>query len=88
MTAAQIKKLAKLLEIAAGAQNASSEAMCKVAAFLDECEGLPEDDAFDVAFGFVTKLAAAAIDGKPDFIRAATDLADKLKRPAKKRSEC
>lgn len=88
MTAARIKKLAKLLESAVGAQNASAEAMCKVAAFLDECEGLLGHDAFDVAFGSVTKLAAAAIDGKPDFIRAASDLADRLKRAAKERSEC
>lgn len=80
---ASIRKLARLLETAAKKHNASADATCSIAACFDRPDGDLSDETFDKVFDAVMKLARVALDGKPDYRRAARELLAKSRRRAK-----
>jgi hypothetical protein len=77
---AQLRKLARLLEIAAKKYNESADATCSVA----ECFERPAfdlgDKMFDRIFDAVTELARGSLDKEPDYRRAARELLAKSRR--------
>ncbi len=77
---ARVKKLARLLEIAAQKHNESADATCSVAACFDRSDGDLSDEAFDRVFEAVTELAGISLDKKPNYLRAARELITRIER--------
>jgi hypothetical protein len=73
-----VKKLARLLEMAAKKQNESANATCFVAGCLDRSDGDLSDEMFDSVFEAVLELSRLLMEGKPDFDRAALELIAKV----------
>jgi hypothetical protein len=73
-----VKKLARLLEIAAKKQNESANAASSVAGCLDRSDGDLSDKMFDSVFETVLELSRLLREGKPDFERAALELIAKV----------
>jgi hypothetical protein len=73
-----VKKLARLLEIAAKKHNESADANCSVVVCLDRSDGDLSDKMFDSIFEAVLELARVSLDRKPDFERVALELIAKV----------
>jgi hypothetical protein len=81
---ARVKKLARLLELAAKKHNESADATCSVAACFDRSDGDLSEEVFDRVFDAVTELSDVSAQKTPDYRRAARELIARLTRKAQK----
>jgi hypothetical protein len=79
-----VKKIAELLEIAAKKSNESAEATRSVAIFFEHPGCDVSDGMLDRIFDAVRELAGVAMDGKPDYRRAARELLAKSGKRSKR----
>lgn len=79
----KLKRLARLLEIAATKHNESADATCSVAECFERPDVDLSDVMFDRIFEAVTELARVSLDKKPDYRRAARVLLAKSRRRSK-----
>ena len=69
-----VEKLARMLAVAAQKRNESDEATCSIARWFEGPDGDLSDKTFDRISDAVYELAHVAMDGKPDYRRAARAL--------------